>query len=125
MNKEFGFSGDIIRAAWKRQRGLCAKCGIKLVAANRDKGSVGAWHAHPRFVRLGCELEDNCVLLCINPPNNCHRSFGHGGLADRFYRHLEDRALPFLYAGTRRKHPSREFTKSLQIDREIHRPEYR
>lgn len=108
------FSGATLRAAWKRQGGQCARCGTRLIVANQDKGDVGAWHPHPRFRELGYHLEDNCALLCINPPNNCHWNFGHAGHSERHYQPLEDSDLPYLYAGTKRKYPSPEFKKILK-----------
>jgi len=112
VEKEFPF--PVIGKAWRRQGGKCARCGTKLVVANQDKGTVGAWHAHPRFRGLSYNLDDNCVLFCINPPNNCHWIFGHGGYDERHYPPLEDWELPFFYAGTRRNYPSREFRQALR-----------
>jgi hypothetical protein len=107
------FSKKIILVAWERQGGQCAKCGDKLTKGNQNQGEVGVWHAHPRFLGLGYKFEDNCVLLCTDPPKNCHWNIGHASFHQRFYGPLEDCDLPYFYAGTRHKHPSSEFKEAL------------
>jgi hypothetical protein len=94
------FSKKVILAAWKRQGGQCARCGDKLIEANQDQAEAGAWHAHPRFLGLGYRSEDNCALLCTNPPKSCHWNFGHASFHEKFYVPLEDLDLPYFYAGT-------------------------
>jgi len=91
------FPSSVVQDAWSRQRGKCAKCGKQLVPANRDRGSIGAWHAHHRKPTKdgGTDTLRNCVILCINPPD-CHFNVGHGGISWDYYAPLSDWELPYL-----------------------------
>jgi len=93
------FSPDVVKRAFVRQGGLCAHCGKNLTWDNRDKGELGAWHAHHRRQEgtIDSELAKNCIILCITRPN-CHLNTGHGGNLER-RRELSDAALPYMYAG--------------------------
>lgn len=119
-SEEHEFSLAIIIKAWKRQRGLCAKCGTKLIVANRDQGTVGAWHPHPMIHvihvihELRYDLSDNCAILCINPPNDCHRNIGHDPLDIRYYKAIRDWELPYFYDRKRHGYPSSEYKKRLK-----------
>ena len=96
------FSKDMVERAWRRQGGLCAYCGKKLVLLSAKRGSRGAWNPHHRKALKweGSDLLRNCVLLCINPPENCHLKIGH--LSD-FHQNSAptDNELKYLYAGER------------------------
>lgn len=95
------FPLGVIQDAWDRQDGKCASCCKTLVAGNRDYGTYGAWHAHHRkpLSEGGTDTLRNCVLLCINEPENCHWNVGHGGIGWYYYAPLSDSDLPCLYAG--------------------------
>ena len=59
----------------------CECCKKELVWENRDKGTMGAWHAHhvtPKKDGIDDSIE-NMTILCINNPENCHLNQGHGG----------------------------------------------
>ncbi len=91
-----GFSWDTVQRVWSRQDGLCAHCGKRLVKANYQSGTWGAWHAHHRIPERmgGSHYLGNCVLLCVNQPN-CHLYVGHdGNYSNRVVIHRED--LPYL-----------------------------
>jgi hypothetical protein len=94
------FTAQVIKNAWIRQRGRCAACGKELTLDNRDRGEVGAWHAHHRkpLSEGGGNTLRNCVILCANEPN-CHFNIGHGGLSTDHYEPLSDFELPYLYTG--------------------------
>ena len=92
-----GFSYDTRERAWARQDGLCAHCGKRLVKGHYRRGTWGAWHAHHRVPERmqGSSYLGNCVLLCVNPPENCHLHFGHrGNYSNRVVLHYDD--LPYL-----------------------------
>ncbi|MFA5078651.1 MAG: hypothetical protein WC541_04095 [Dehalococcoidia bacterium] len=107
------FPDNLIRKAWQRQGGKCARCGKKLLTANKEQGTVGVWHAHPKRCDMGYDLFDNCVLLCTDLPENCHFNIGHMGHHMYTYAVLEDYDLPFLYAGTTYKRVGREYRDRL------------
>lgn len=94
------FTTQVIKNAWIRQGGKCAACGKELTLDNRDRGEVGAWHAHHRkpLSEGGGNTLRNCVILCINELN-CHFNIGHGGLSTDHYEPLSDFELPYLYSG--------------------------
>jgi hypothetical protein len=113
--KKKEFFDHIIQLAWKRQRGKCAFCGTTLVYDNQDKGNVGAWHPHPKILELGYALEDNCLILCINPPNNCHWNIGHGAYDLLHYHYFNDWELPYLYGRPgRHGKPSHKYVDKLK-----------
>ena len=104
------FPNDVVRRAWVRQGGRCARCGKRLVRGNRDRGEVGAWHAHHRRPDHlgGTETLRNCVILCITPPN-CHWTIGHGGISWNHHEPLRDSELPYLYYGRKpQRHKKRQ-----------------
>lgn len=96
------FSKDIVVAAWNRQDGKCAYCGKTLIFKNRDLGEFAAWHPHHRKPEHidGTDTLQNCVILCINPPN-CHFNIGHGGISWEHYQPLSDSEMPYLYCGNK------------------------
>lgn len=97
------FPRKVIVRAWLRQARKCAYCGKRLTPSNKDKGGVGAWHPHhrkPERLR-GSNTLHNCVIFCINEPENCHLNIGHEGAWGN-YVPLNDHDLPYLYAGRRR-----------------------
>lgn len=80
LTKSVEFPDATIHTVWMIQNGRCGHCGKSLFFENRDRGLRGAWHAHHRIpVQMGGQgTVENCVLLCINPPENCH-SLSHPG----------------------------------------------
>jgi len=78
------FPDTTIRTVWMIQNGRCGHCGKSLFFQNRDRGLRGAWHAHHRIpVQLEGEgTVENCVILCINPPEDCHALAHPGGTED-------------------------------------------
>jgi len=119
LSKDMNFTDEVIKAVWKRQNGKCAKCGIVLIPENRDRGEVGAWHAYPLVENIfeGEHNTDNCVILCINPPNNCHyrtRYNWKDAVEDQISTRLE---LPYFFGD--KPHRSlgflKEFIKQYRI----------
>lgn len=98
------FLSTTIDKAWTRQGGKCAKCCKQLNKYNRDVGEIGAWHAHHRkpVSENGDDSLGNCVILCINEPENCHFNYGHGGISWTHYSHLADSDMLCLREGERR-----------------------
>ncbi len=95
------FPNDALRAAWRRQGGLCAQCGRLLIWANRNRDSgIGAWQSHHRIPRSQGGTSDlkNCVLFCSGA-GNCHFNIGHGGIGWDHYSVLEDDKLTYLRRG--------------------------
>ena len=90
------FSESVIEEAWQRQSGKCAHCCKELIQWNHDVGVTGAWHAHHRKPThlLGTDTITNCVILCINEPENCHFNYGHGGISWEHYAPLSDEDMP-------------------------------
>jgi len=96
------FSKEVQAEAWLRQDGRCAYCGKELVFESTQQGERGAWEPHHRKAIKygGTNYLRNCVLLCINLPENCHLNIGHSG----DYKEspiLHDADLPYLYYGDR------------------------
>lgn len=104
------FPSSVVEYAWRRQAGLCAYCGKRLKWGSRDKGAMGAWHAHHRRPEDygGSNTLRNCVIFCINEPENCHLNVGHDGDWDN-YCPLSDRNLRYLHAGRRKRMKSRNY----------------
>ncbi len=95
------FTDEVVKAAWDRQGGRCAKCGRWLVWAQRGRDSVtGAWESHnmnrPGHEGSG-ELAD-CVILCAGIAD-CHFNEGHGGIDWTHCTCLDNSALLFFCAG--------------------------
>jgi len=80
MGTPVEFSKYVEDAAWRIQNGKCGACGKKLSSWKKNRGTWGAWHPHHRMPVQsgGLGTLDNCVLLCINPPN-CNLNVGHQG----------------------------------------------
>jgi 5-methylcytosine-specific restriction endonuclease McrA len=92
------FPEQVVRAAWRRQGGRCARCGRWLIWPYRDRDSgTGAWQSHRRIPedQGGRTTLANCVLFCSGI-GNCHFNIGHGGVAWSHYADLDGAALPFL-----------------------------
>lgn len=95
------FTNDVIKAAWDRQSGRCAKCGRWLVWAQRGRRSVtGAWESHHRNPedQEGRNSLANCIVLCSGIVD-CHFNVGHGGIEWSHHAHLDDSSLLYLKAG--------------------------
>jgi hypothetical protein len=95
------FPEAALRAAWRRQGGLCAQCGRLLIWASRNQDSgIGAWQSHHRIPRNQGGTSDlkNCVLFCSGAAN-CHFNTGHGGIGWHHYSPLDDSMLLYLHAG--------------------------
>ena len=93
------FPEQVVRAAWRRQGGRCARCGRWLIWPYRDRDSgTGAWQSHRRIPedQGGRTTLANCVLLCSGVAN-CHFNIGHGGIGWSHYAPLDDSALLFLF----------------------------
>ena len=92
------FPLDVIESAWDRQGGNCASCCKTLAVNNRDYGTYGAWHTHHRkpLSEGGTDTLWNCVILCINEPENCHFKVGHGKVGWFYYAPLSNSQLPCL-----------------------------
>ena len=98
------FPASIIRRAWNRQGGSCAYCCKRLRPGNRDRGETDAWHPHHRKPEdyEGTDSLRNCVILCMNEPENCHYRIGHGGMGWMYYAPLSDAKLRCLFSGVKR-----------------------
>jgi hypothetical protein len=95
------FTNQVVKAAWDRQRGRCAKCGRWLVWAQRGRDSVtGAWQSHHRNPgdQEGCDALANCVIFCSGIAD-CHFNEGHAGIDWSHHACLDDSALLFLCDG--------------------------
>ncbi|MDM7999074.1 MAG: HNH endonuclease signature motif containing protein [Dehalococcoidia bacterium] len=95
------FPEPVLRAAWRRQGGLCAHCGRLLIWENRNRDSgIGAWQSHHRIPRDQGGRSDlnNCVLFCSGAAN-CHFNVGHGGMSWNHYATLDDSGLLYLRSG--------------------------
>ena len=95
------FADGVIRAAWERQGGRCAKCGRWLVWARRGRESVtGAWQPHHKNPG-DQEKRDalaNCIIFCSGMAD-CHFNEGHGGVNWSHHASLDDSTLLFLHTG--------------------------
>jgi hypothetical protein len=92
------FPDRVVKAAWRRQRGRCARCGRWLIWAHRDRDDIGgAWQPHHMDLvdGQGGDALANCVILCAGNAN-CHFYTGHGGIGWSQYAALDDSELLFL-----------------------------
>ena len=104
VDRTADFPEEVVKAAWRRQGGLCADCGRLLIWAHRNRDSgTGAWHSHHRTPRGqgGSSNLKNCVLFCSGG-TNCHFNIGHGGIGWNHYSVLEDEKLLYLRYGKER-----------------------
>ena len=95
------FAEVVVKAAWDRQGGRCAKCGRWLVWTQRGRESVtGAWQPHHKNPqdRDRCNAPEDCIILCSGMAD-CHFRHGHGGIDWGHYASLDDSTLLFLHAG--------------------------
>ena len=88
----------VVKAAWRRQGGRCARCGRWLIWDRRDRDGIrGAWQSHhmdPVDGR-GSDASANCVILCTCIAN-CRSYTGHGGMGWSRCATLDDSELLFL-----------------------------
>ena len=102
------FADGVVRAAWDRQGGRCAKCGRWLIWAQRGRESMtGAWQPHHRDPgdREKGNAVANCIIFCSGMAD-CHFNEGHGGVNWSHHASLDDLTLLFLHA--RREEAERE-----------------
>jgi hypothetical protein len=95
------FADGVVRAAWKRQGGRCAKCGRWLVWARRGREYVtGAWQPHHKNPEDSESLDSmaNCIIFCSGMAD-CHFKEGHAGIDWTHHAPLRDAALLFLHSG--------------------------
>lgn len=94
---------------FERQGRRCAVCGKALALGNYRHGDKGAWHGHHIDKDRSNNTLSNCAVVCINPPENCHLTFAHGG----DYRRGK-LAHPRSYTLNRRADFIGEFTRSAR-----------
>ncbi|MDM8000775.1 MAG: hypothetical protein QUS33_12515, partial [Dehalococcoidia bacterium] len=95
------FADGVVKAAWDRQGGRCAKCGRWLIWGQRGRESMtGAWQPHHKDPAAGSNRDAvaNCVIFCSGMAD-CHYKIGHGGIGWSHYASLDDSSLLFLHAG--------------------------
>jgi len=95
------FANGVVKAAWDRQGGRCAKCGRWLIWAQRGRESVtGAWQPHHKDPRDqdNPDALANCIIFCSGIAD-CHFNGGHGGIRWSHHASLDDSTLLFLHAG--------------------------
>jgi hypothetical protein len=96
-----GVTEGVVKAAWERQGGRCAKCGRWLIWAQRGRESItGAWQPHrkdPEDQNQSHALA-NCIIFCSGM-SDCHFREGHGGVDWSHHATLDDSMLLFLHAG--------------------------
>lgn len=95
------FAGEVVKAAWDRQGGRCAKCGRWLIWKYRGgNGGTGAWQPHHMTPgdQAGSNALTNCVIFCSGIAN-CHYNIGHGGIGWSHYAPLDDSVLLFFHTG--------------------------
>jgi hypothetical protein len=95
------FADEVVRTAWDRQGGRCAKCGRWLIWTYRARnGGTGAWQPHHMTSsdQGGSSALPNCVIFCSGIAN-CHFNVGHGGVRWSHYAPLDDSVLLFFYTG--------------------------
>jgi 5-methylcytosine-specific restriction endonuclease McrA len=97
--KDGGFPEQVVRAAWRRQGGRCARCGRWLIWSHRGRDSgIGAWQSHHRIPGDQGVISAlaNCMIFCSGAAN-CHFNIGHGGIGWTHYAPLDDSVLLFLF----------------------------
>ena len=95
------FADGVVKAAWDRQGGRCAKCGRWLIWAQRGRESMtGAWQPHHKNPedRDKRNALANCIIFCSGMAD-CHFKEGHGGVNWAHHASLDDSRLLFLHAG--------------------------
>ena len=95
------FADGVVKAAWDRQGGRCAKCGRWLVWAQRGRESItGAWQPHHRDPGNQDKRNAlaNCIIFCSGMAD-CHFNEGHGGVNWSHHASLDDSTLLFLHTG--------------------------
>ena len=95
------FADAVVKAAWDRQGGRCAKCGRWLIWAQRGRESMtGAWQPHHRDPgnQDRRNVLANCIIFCSGKAD-CHFKEGHGGVNWSHYASLDDSMLLFLHTG--------------------------
>lgn len=95
------FADGVVRAAWDRQGGRCAKCGRWLIWTQRGRESItGAWQPHLKDPRDTDKRNApaNCIIFCSGMAD-CHFKVGHGGVNLSHYAPLDDSMLLFFHAG--------------------------
>lgn len=95
------FADGVVRAAWDRQGGRCAKCGRWLIWAQRGRESMtGSWQPHHKNPGDRDKRNDlaNCIIFCSGIAD-CHFKEGHGGVDWTHYASLDDSKLFFLRVG--------------------------
>src|SRR5512136_1737892 len=95
------FADGVVKAAWDRQGGRCAKCGRWLIWAQRGGESMtGAWQPHHKSPRDQEKRNTpaDCIILCSGIAY-CHFKEGHGGVNHSHHSSLDDSMLLFFHAG--------------------------
>jgi hypothetical protein len=98
----FSVDHSIEEERFKRQGGRCALCGKRLVLENYEKGEENAWASHHIDGDSSNNVIDNCAVVCINEPENCHLNSAHTGdfsfgvLAPKSWFHLDGWAVAEL-----------------------------
>lgn len=95
------FADGVVKAAWDRQGGRCAKCGRWLIWAQRGRESMtGAWQPHHKNPddKDKAKALANCIIFCSGMAD-CHFKEGHGGVNWTHHASLDDSRLLFLHAG--------------------------
>jgi hypothetical protein len=73
------FDETVALDRFDKQGARCALCGKRLERTARDKAVRGSWHAHHLDKDKSNNTLDNCAVVCITPPENCHLKKAHGG----------------------------------------------
>jgi hypothetical protein len=115
------FSNDVVKAAWDRQGGRCAKCGRWLIWKSRDRhGGTGAWRPHPLTPegQGGNAGVANCVIFCSGIAD-CHLNIGHGGLERSVGEPLDASTFLFFDDAEQVAKTTPEPTKKRSLAREV------
>jgi hypothetical protein len=116
------FPEEVVKAAWRRQAGRCARCGRWLTWSDRGKDSATrGWQSQYMIPedKGGRTTIANCVILCSVVPS-CHSNTGHGVVQWGHYAPLDDSVFLFLFAGSAtstghaaRVHPKRSLLREV------------